>query len=69
MYSNYVLLFIPGWFYRTDPWTGADLAKQRAVATRLGLEHYLVDIEDNGTIAKNASIIAAQIEHVVAGPG
>ncbi len=60
-YSAYVVLFVPGWFYQTDPWTGADLAKQRAVATRLGLEHYLVAIEDNGTIAKNASIIAAEI--------
>ncbi len=62
-YSGYVLLFVPGWFYQTDPWTGADLAKQRAVAARLGLEHYLVDIEDNGTIEENASILAAQIAH------
>lgn len=62
-YTAYVLLFVPGWFYKTDPWTGADLAKQRAVATRLGLEHYLVDIEDNGTIETNASIIATEIAH------
>jgi hypothetical protein len=32
------LLFAPGWFYRSDPGTGADFAKQRALFVSLSCQ-------------------------------
>lgn len=63
-HSSYVMLFVPGWFYKSDPWTGADLARQRAVASRLGLDNLLIDTKENGTIEENAEIIAKEIVRV-----
>lgn len=62
--SSYVMLFVPGWFYKSDPWTGADLARERTVASRLGLANLLIDTEENGTIEENADIIAEEIVRV-----
>jgi hypothetical protein len=60
-YSSYIILFIPGWFYKTDPWTGADLASQRKVVDRLGITNFLADVDENGTIEDNARRIAEYI--------
>ncbi len=60
-YSNYHVLFVPGWFFKSDPWTGADLARQRRVVNRLGIDQSLVEIEENATIEENAKIVAASI--------
>jgi hypothetical protein len=53
--------FVPGWFYRNDPETGADFHRQRALFERLGIEHRLVPLVENGTIEANAAIIADQL--------
>jgi hypothetical protein len=57
-FSSYVVLFVPGWVYKSHPETGADLAKPRTVLTRLGIENHLVEIEESGTIEKNAAFVA-----------
>ncbi len=57
-FSSYTVLFVPGWVYKSHPETGADLAKPRAVMTRLGIENHLVEIEESGTIEKNAAFVA-----------
>ena len=63
-YSSYLILFIPGWFYKTDPWTGADLARQRKVVDRLGINNLLVNVDENGTIEDNAKRIAEYINRI-----
>jgi hypothetical protein len=59
--SSYVFLFVPGWVYKSQPETGADLAKPREVITKIGLENYLIQIDESGTIEKNANFIAQEI--------
>ena len=56
-----VVWFIPGWFYRSNPETGADFHRQRALFERLGIEHRLVRLVENGTIETNAAIIAEEL--------
>jgi hypothetical protein len=53
--------FVPGWFYRSNPETGADFHRQRALFARLGIAHRLVPLVENGTIETNAAIIAAEL--------
>lgn len=60
-WSEYVVLLVPGWVYRSDPGTGADLAKPRAVLTRLGVPNRLVEIPETGTVEQNAAVIAEAI--------
>ena len=55
------LLFAPGWFYRSNPGTGADFARQRALFERLGVATHLIPVIENGTVEHNATIIADAI--------
>lgn len=55
------LLFAPGWFYRSNPGTGADFARQRALFDRLGVDTRLIPVIENGTVERNATIIAEEI--------
>ena len=52
------VLFAPGWFYRSQPGTGADFARQRALLDRLGVDSRLIPDLENGTVEQNALIIA-----------
>ena len=56
-----VVWFVPGWFYESNPETGADFHRQRALFERLGIEHWLVPLIENGTIETNAAIIAGEL--------
>jgi hypothetical protein len=56
-----LLLFAPGWFYRSNPGTGADFARQRALLERLGIETRLIPTIENGTVEENAAIVAGEI--------
>jgi hypothetical protein len=56
-----VVWFVPGWFYQSNPETGADFHRQRALFDRLGIEHRLVPLIENGTIETNAAIIADEV--------
>ena len=53
--------FAPGWFYDSSPGTGADFHRQRALFERLGIEHRLLRVVENGTIETNAAIIADEV--------
>jgi hypothetical protein len=55
------VLFAPGWFYRSQPGTGADFARQRALLGGLGVANQLIPVVDNGTVEENARIIAQVI--------
>ena len=59
-----LVLFVPGWFYRSDPQTGADFAAQRTLLTDLGIPNQLVVTRENGTIEENARIVAEEIRRV-----
>jgi hypothetical protein len=58
------LLFAPGWFYRSNPGTGADFARQRALFERLGVDTRLIPVVENGTVEGNAAIIAEAIRRL-----
>jgi hypothetical protein len=63
------VLFVPGWFYETQPGTGADFFRQRLLLDRLGVENELVPVVENGTVEENAHIIAKQIRRRGEGKG
>jgi hypothetical protein len=56
-----MLLFAPGWFYESNPGSGADFARQRALLGRLGVDTRLIPVLENGTVEENAAIIAEEI--------
>lgn len=53
--------FAPGWFYRSQPGTGANFFRQRLLLDRLGVDNRLLPVIENGTIEENAAIIAEMI--------
>lgn len=59
--ASYLLLFMPGWHYKTFPETGADFAKPRAVLSRIGFQSHLIETDEHGSIEDNAAIIAAEV--------
>jgi hypothetical protein len=56
--QRYRVVFVPGWLYRSKPWTGADFAAPRAILDRQGIENHFIELLDNGTIEDNASLVA-----------
>ncbi len=62
--SHELFLLVPGWRYRTDPATGADLARVHRVLESRGFETRLVPIEENDTVEANAVTLAAEIERL-----
>jgi hypothetical protein len=64
---RYLFLLVPGWRYRVNVETGADLARPRAVLERLGFATELVPLDENGTIEANARALADAIARHEAG--
>lgn len=62
--KGYLFVLVPGWLYRTDPETGADLARVRSVLASLGLGTRLVPLDENGTIEANASALVTEVERL-----
>jgi hypothetical protein len=59
--GNYEVVFVPGFLYKRQSMTGADLAAPRAALKRVGFaQHFLETVED-GAIEANAEIVAAGI--------
>ncbi len=56
--QRYRVIFVPGWLYRSKPWTGADFAGPRAILDRMDIDNHFIELLDNGTIEANAEIIA-----------
>ncbi|GAB3529714.1 hypothetical protein GCM10027342_39090 [Photobacterium alginatilyticum] len=62
--SSYKLLFVPGWDYaESGHLTGADFNAPRAMATKLGIENYLVELPPTGSVEQNAEYLATDIIH------
>ena len=60
--ASYLVLFVPGWDYAENGHaTGADFAQPRLLATRFGFENYLVALPPTGSVAENATVIAAEV--------
>lgn len=59
--SGHLIVFVPGWFYRSQPENGADFAAARRVLAGAGLRTVLLEVEENGTIERNGARIAAQL--------
>jgi len=61
-YSDYMLLFVPGWDYvENGHITGADFAKPRVLVTDLGIENHLVEIPPNGSVEENANYLSKEL--------
>jgi hypothetical protein len=56
-----LLLFIPGWPYKTFPKTGADFAKPRAFFSSIDFPAELIETDENGSIEDNAAFIAEEV--------
>jgi hypothetical protein len=61
MKTDYLILFVPGWFYKSQPENGADFARPRRVLAEAGARAALLGIEENGAVERNADLIAGQI--------
>jgi hypothetical protein len=59
--ESYLLLFVPGWHYKTYPEYGAGFTRPRRILTEMGLIHEMMEIDENGTIDANAELIAERI--------
>lgn len=62
--SDYLIVFVPGWFYKSQPENGADFAKPRQALTDAGVRTILLEIEENGTVERNGEIIAEQLDRL-----
>ena len=59
--SRYLFVLVPGWFYRSDPHTGADLAQPRAVLEGLGFATRLAALDENGAVEANGAVLAEEL--------
>jgi hypothetical protein len=56
-----VIAFVPGFAWKADRSTGADLARQRALFTRFAVPSVLIETVEDGRVEENARIIANQV--------
>ncbi len=66
--ARYLFVFVPGWLYRTNPDSGADLARPRAVLGAMGFATRFVPLDENGTVEANGAALAAALAQL-AGDG
>jgi hypothetical protein len=64
--QDYSMVFAPGWFYQSDPTSGADFAQPRRIVAQLGLQTHLLPTEENGSVEHNAAIIAEHLRRLSA---
>ncbi|MEE8436008.1 MAG: hypothetical protein V3S64_14580 [bacterium] len=60
-YRDHLIVFVPGWLYRFQPYTGADFSRELRLLRRFGLRARRLEVNENGTIEANAKQIAAGI--------
>jgi hypothetical protein len=60
---NFLILFVPGWLYKTDSTTGADFARFREHLTHHGARVALIETGENRSVEENAKLIESQILH------
>jgi len=59
--KSYLIVFAPGWLYKSNPENGGDFAKPRKVLADAGIKTALLKIQENGTVERNADFIAEQL--------
>lgn len=60
--EDLLVLMVPGWFYVSHGHeTNADFRIQRRLYEQWGIAHRLVTIDENGTVERNARLIAAAV--------
>jgi len=59
--DSYVFLFVPGWVYKSEAGNGADFANSRKILTQQGLDNYLIEINETGTMEENSAYVAKEI--------
>jgi hypothetical protein len=52
--ENQVFVLAPGWLYKSEAHTGADLSRQRYFLESLGARVHFVELDENGTVENNA---------------
>lgn len=62
--SDYLIVFVPGWFYKSQPENGADFAKPRQALDEAGVRTVLLETEENGTVERNGGMIAGQLNRL-----
>lgn len=59
--SDYLVVFVPGWFYKSQPENGADFAKPRQALTDAGVRTTLLEIDENGAVEHNGDLLVKQL--------
>jgi hypothetical protein len=59
--TDFLIVFVPGWLYKSDPTTGADFARFRKHLSRHGARVALMETGENLSVEENAKLIEAQI--------
>lgn len=62
--TDFLILFVPGWLYKSDPATGADFARFRTLLSRHGARVALIETGENLSVEENAKLIEAQIRRL-----
>lgn len=65
--ADYLIVFVPGWLYKSQPGNGADFAKPRQALSDAGVRTVLLEIEENGTVEHNGDLIAKQLARLSRG--
>jgi hypothetical protein len=65
--DSYVVVFVPGFNYRSYPETGADFARPRAMLDRIGVRNCLLDTLEGGSIEANADLVVEALGAIPAG--
>jgi hypothetical protein len=64
--DSYLVVFVPGFNYRSYPETGADFARPRAMLDRIGIRNCLLNTHEGGSIEANAELIVEALGNVAA---
>lgn len=59
--SDYLIVFAPGWLYKSQPENGADFAKPRQALIDAGVRATLLEIDENGAVEHNGDLIAKRL--------
>ncbi len=62
-----LFLLVPGWLYRSDTSSGADLEAQARLLRAQGARVVRADTDENGTVAANAQRVVDAVRHAAAG--
>lgn len=63
--KEYILVFVPGLFYKRKPETGGDFYKQRMQFNDYGCTTHLIETNEVGTVEENAMIITQELRKLM----